>query len=228
MGDSCRFCDGNLVKAGKQKDGTQRYRCKYCEKYQQLEYKSPALSVDTECLVNIYLEGCGIRSLSRIFGISPGTVLNKIKMAAKSIQNPLKFKPLSSYEMDEMYTFIGNKSDETWISYAIERESKQVVDFVVGSRSKVNLNQIVQKVLSMDPKRVYTDRLNIYPGIIPKALHRPTRFMTNTIERLNLTLRTHLKRLSRRTICFSKSKELLEASLRLYFWSRGIMSLRCL
>jgi len=223
MERKCRHCEGAIVKAGKHRNGVQRYKCKQCNKYQLLEYQNRAHTTDMASLASIYLEGCGIRSLSRIFGVSPGTVLNKIREAAKTIRKPVRFSPLSFYEMDEMYTFIGNKKDETWIIYAIERETKQVVDFRIGSRSKKNLNQVVQKVLSNDPKCIYTDRLNIYPTIIPKAIHKPTRFMTNTIERLNLTLRTHLKRLSRKTICFSRSKELLEASLELYFWRTKVV-----
>ncbi|MBS1665188.1 MAG: hypothetical protein JST68_29350 [Bacteroidetes bacterium] len=42
--------------------------------------------------------------------------------------------------------------------------------------------------------------------------------MINRSERKNLTLRTHLKRLSCRTFCFSKSLSMLESCLKLYFW----------
>ena len=218
MSNLCKDCQGLLVKAGKQKNGTQRYVCKLYRKYQQVEYKSNACKTQTNGLVNIYLEGCGIRSLGRIFGISPGTVLNKIKRAAKGVTKPFKFLPFQSYEMDEMHSFVGDKERQTWITYAIERTSKKVVDFVVGSRNKENLAHVVKRVLANNPKRIYTDYLNIYPTIIPKLLHKPSRYMTNSIERLNLTLRTHLKRLSRKTLCFSRSSEMLEASLRLYFW----------
>ncbi|OYU93847.1 MAG: transposase, partial [Bacteroidetes bacterium B1(2017)] len=41
---------------------------------------------------------------------------------------------------------------------------------------------------------------------------------TNSIERMNLTLRTHLKRLNRRSIAFSRSVVVLSAVLRIYFW----------
>uniref|UniRef100_UPI0038B39A68 IS1 family transposase n=1 Tax=Flavobacterium soli TaxID=344881 RepID=UPI0038B39A68 len=44
-------------------------------------------------------------------------------------------------------------------------------------------------------------------------------FGTNHIERNNLTLRTHLKRLNRRAICFSKSLIVLVFVLKIYFWS---------
>ncbi|WP_409070947.1 IS1 family transposase [Flavobacterium sp.] len=38
------------------------------------------------------------------------------------------------------------------------------------------------------------------------------------MERKNLSLRTHLKRLNRRSICFSKNLIILNAVLRIYFW----------
>nr|WP_307462315.1 IS1 family transposase [Chryseobacterium sp. SORGH_AS_0447] len=50
-------------------------------------------------------------------------------------------------------------------------------------------------------------------------MHSTKRFGTNTIERLNLTIRTHLKRFNRRTICFTESKIILKAILKIYFWA---------
>ncbi|XLS30029.1 IS1 family transposase [Flavobacteriaceae bacterium M23B6Z8] len=58
----------------------------------------------------------------------------------------------------------------------------------------------------------------LYSNLIPKNIHKVFKYCTNKIERMNLTLRTHIKRLSRKKICFSKSKQLLEAHLRIYFW----------
>uniref|UniRef100_UPI00166D2F5C IS1 family transposase n=1 Tax=Aquaticitalea lipolytica TaxID=1247562 RepID=UPI00166D2F5C len=71
----------------------------------------------------------------------------------------------------------------------------------------------------LQPDKIYTDRLNVYPSLIPKSIHRRFQYCTNKIERMNLTLRTHIKRLSRKTICFSKSEKYLEAHLKIYFWS---------
>lgn len=138
MGSACRYCKSATVKAGKLKNGTQRYKCRYCKRYQLLEYQNKAHAVDLSNLIQIYLEGCGIRSLARIFEIAPGTVLNRIRKAAESINKPFKFMPSLSYEMDEIYTFIGNKDRELWITYAIEKESKQVVDFKVGGCRLLN------------------------------------------------------------------------------------------
>ncbi|MGQ3133160.1 MAG: IS1 family transposase [Flavobacteriales bacterium] len=43
----------------------------------------------------------------------------------------------------------------------------------------------------------------------------------NYIERKNLTLRQHLRRLSRRTLGYSRSPEMLQALLRIYCFVRS-------
>nr|WP_235498553.1 IS1 family transposase [Flavobacterium sp. Leaf359] len=66
---------------------------------------------------------------------------------------------------------------------------------------------------------MFTDRLKNDRYLLNTELHSVKRFGTNNIKRKNLTLRTHLKRLNRRTICFSKSFVILNAVLKIYFWS---------
>ena len=44
---------------------------------------------------------------------------------------------------------------------------------------------------------------------------------TNRIERKNLAIWTDVKRLSRWTICFSRSRVMLENCLKIYFWGAG-------
>ncbi|AXY76942.1 hypothetical protein D3H65_24435 [Paraflavitalea soli] len=102
--------------------------------------------------------------------------------------------------------------------YAINRKTKQVIDFICGSGSKGNINKIIKTLLKLSPQGIYTDKLNIFTAVIPENLHRTFQYKTNNIERRNHTLRTHLKRLSRKTICYSKSQAMLEACFKLYAW----------
>jgi insertion element IS1 protein InsB len=60
--------------------------------------------------------------------------------------------------------------------------------------------------------------LNIYQALVPGEIHTSNAYNINYIERNNLNLRTHLKRLSRRTICFTRSLLMLTACLKIYFW----------
>lgn len=120
------------------------------------------------------------------------------------------------YEIDELYTYIGNKSKPCYVTYAINRRTRKIVDFVTGTRTKENIGKLVRKLLTFLPNRIYTDKLPVYKSLIPDNLHKILPYQTNRIERKNLTLRTHLKRLSRRSICFSKSESMLRACFHLY------------
>lgn len=55
-----------------------------------------------------------------------------------------------------------------------------------------------------------TDEWGSYARELPKDKHLTSKLFTQRIERNNLTLRTRIKRLARRTICFSRSVELHE------------------
>ena len=126
----------------------------------------------------------------------------------------------SIYEVDEICTFVRNKENKIWIVYGLDRTTKNIACFSVGKRTKRTLNVVLKTLLLSKVKRIYTDDLRLYKTLLPNTIHKVTRFGTNHIERCNLSLRTHLKRLSRRSICFSKSLKMLNATLKIYFWSQ--------
>ena len=94
----------------------------------------------------------------------------------------------------------------------------------LGIRSTARFLQIspttvIKRILKLSAAtRICTDGLKNYRYLINSAIHDAKRYSTNHIERFNLTLRTHLKRLNGRTICFSRSFVLLNAILKIYFW----------
>ena len=214
----CPKCKGVAIKNGFQNE-KQRYKCKVCKTRFQLEYTYKAYLPNTNDLIKCLLkEGCGIRSISRILNISTKTVLTRMLTIANTVR-PVDFCKLGcKFEVDELWSFTGHKNNATWITYAIERKSNQVVDFIVGRKTRENIKPIINRLLLLQPTKIYTDRLNIYPTLIPKDIHKRFQYCTNKIERMNLTLRTHIKRLSRKTICFSRKEKYLEAHLRIYFW----------
>ena len=161
-----------------------------------------------------------ISSMARIFSISKSTVIRKIQQAADTISKPVISECGQEYEMDEMHTFIGRNlpGNYRYIIYAINKRTSQVIDFIVGRRTKEDLAHVVKSVLELNPRKIFTDKLNIYPTLIGKPLHNTDTYKINYIERMNLSLRTHLKRLSRKTICYSKSAVVLSACLKIYFW----------
>lgn len=113
---------------------------------------------------------------------------------------------------------IGHKRNFIWLVYVLEKDSKSIVSFNVGKRTNKTLGRVLDTLKLSEAKRIFTDRLKNYSYLIDEKLHSVKRFGTNHIERKNLTLRTHLKRLNRRSICFSKSLIILISVLKIYFW----------
>lgn len=214
----CHHCNNKCIKKGKTTSGIQKYRCVSCKKYQREEYESFAFKGGTEKRVIILLkESCGIRSISRILKISTTTVSLIIKRKASKIEKP-KVKMKKEYEVDEIKTYVKKKKNEQWIIYAIDKQTRRVVDFKVGRRNKRNVRMVTDTLVLSKAKKICTDRLTMYKSLIPREIHKFVAHNTNHIERKNLNLRTHLKRLGRKTICFSKSIIMLDAIMKIYFW----------
>ena len=85
---SCPACQGNrVVKAGKQPNGAQRYRCQNptCTRtIFQLAYVAQGRLPETQRLiVEMTLNGSGIRDTARVLRVSPVTVLSVLKKRAE-------------------------------------------------------------------------------------------------------------------------------------------------
>lgn len=217
----CKFCKkSNCIKKGV-RNAIQKYYCKECHKYFQIKYSNKLCNEkDLEIILRLTVEGVGVSSIARLLKMSKSNVIYKLKEINETIVKPVFFEEKQSYEVDEMYTYVKNKSNGCYITYALNRKTKQVINMIVGSRTKENIGLVIQSIIELKPRKIYTDKLNVYPSLIDKSIHSTRFHKTNKIERFNLTLRTHLKRLTRKTICFSKSREMLECCLRIYFWSK--------
>ncbi|MDI9882796.1 IS1 family transposase [Flectobacillus longus] len=219
---SCACCEGNLIKYGRDIRGKQRYFCKKCIKTTVVFYTYQAYHIGTNPnIIALTKEGVGILSMARLLSISATTILKRIKNIASTLFPPT-LSDNQEYEVDELKTYYLQKSNPIWIAYALERESRRVVSFAVGSRSNAMLNQVLQPLVEAYPRKIYTDKLKSYKYLIDNKIHSIQNRSTNHIERMNLTLRTHLKRLNRRTLSFSKCVIMLESIIRIYFWSKYV------
>jgi len=197
--------------------GKQRYLCKSCKRYFVDTYTYNAYKKETDTEIKDHVkEGCGIRSISRLLKISATTVLKRIVQIARAIPKPV-ISIGKEHELDELCTFVSRKTFQIWVAYAITKDTKEVINFAIGRRTNYTLRRVTNTLIRSNATKVYTDKLPQYQALLPKSIHSVKRSGTNHIERKNLNLRTHLKRLSRRTICFSRSITLLPACLKIYF-----------
>ena len=146
--------------------------------------------------IALHNEGNGIRGISRILGISCNTVMRWKRIFAAKVTKPICYSFGHTYEIDEMYSYVGSKQSQVWIMYIFDSTTKRVIDYKVGSRSKDNMKGLIDQVLVKYPKQIGTDSLNFYKTLIPSDIHKVGLKYTRHIERFNLNLRTHLKYLT--------------------------------
>ncbi len=112
-------------------------------------------------------------------------------------------------EADELCSFVGKKANKQWLWLAIDAQTRQVIAFYVGDRSRKSARKLWKRIPSVyrDLATFYTDAYQPYRGVIPPAQHRvisKKARKTNHVERLNCTLRQRVSRLVRSTLSFSK------------------------
>jgi insertion element IS1 protein InsB len=121
-----------------------------------------------------------------------------------------------SGEMDEFWSFVQNKSNQRWTWYAIERRSGCILAWHNGKRTDRDFLVLWDLLKVFDIDQYHTDNWGSYSKYIPSAKHKVGKKNTWKIERKNLNFRTHLKRLTRKTICFSKNEQIHDNVIGMY------------
>ena len=113
--------------------------------------------------------------------------------------------------MDEMWGRVYSKTKPCWLWHAVNHDNGDVVAFVLGTREHEMLWRLLELLSLLDNVeiiKVYTDDNYAYHDIIPNTILQTGKRNTQKIERKHLTFRTRLKRLTRKTICYSKSLDM--------------------
>ncbi len=103
-----------------------------------------------------------------------------------------------------------------WLWHAINHRIGTVLAYVFGRRKDEVFLELKQLLEPFGITRYYTDNLGTYQRHLTPQVHGPGKRHTQQIERKHLTLRTRIKRLARRTICFSKSQQLHDIVIGLF------------
>ena len=124
----CPYChSAQVIKGGKTETGKQRYRCQNpdCPHHSFLldpAYKGRLPEIKQQ-VIDMSLNGSGIRDTARVLKISPTTVINELKKKGRhsplsttlllTTCHPATWKSLirraDEAEVDEMWSFVGKK-----------------------------------------------------------------------------------------------------------------------
>jgi insertion element IS1 protein InsB len=169
----------------------------------------------------LLLERLSLLGICRVMEISLRWLLSFIAQIYETLPDDLNVQlsnPVDSQtqllrleaEADEMWSFVGRKQNKQWIWIAIDVESKQIIAFYVGDRSRKSACKLWNRIPLIYRRQAHfdTDDWDAYKGVIPEDRHhvcaKGSR-RTNIIERFNCTLRQRASRLVRETLSFSKS-----------------------
>jgi IS1 family transposase/transposase-like protein len=231
----CLHCESDqVVKRGMTCNGKQRYLCQNEECAHGsflLEYSDRGrLPQVKQQVVDMALNGSGIRDTARVLKISKDTVLSELK-AKEDVIEPVNQALLSRLnpdditavvqrvdeaEVDEMWSYVGNKDEQRWLWHAIDHATGVVLAYVFGRRKDEVFLALKHLLEPFGITRYYTDHLGAYQRHLEPDVHCPSKRYTQQIERKHLTLRTRIKRLARKTICFSKSAQMHDIVIGLF------------
>ena len=156
----CPKCKSSQSKKNGFRRGKQSYRCKNCGTQYVANPSSRAYSQQTkQTCIEMYLNGMGIRGISRVTKISHVTILNWIQSAGETLSDEPQDEEIpqrgdggqlelnSSYmrtsplcapeitEIDELQTFVGNKQNKYWIWTVVNHQKKGIILWAIGDRS---------------------------------------------------------------------------------------------
>lgn len=221
----CPHCGHDqVVKRGKTENGKQRYLCQNSECFittfiLDYDYNGYLPEVKKK-IIDMAINGSGIRDTARVLEISPTTVINELKKKESSLEsincavlerlNPtqvvvdIQRVEEEEAELDERWSSVQSKEHPRWLWHAIDHTTGQILADVFGDRKDVVFLKLKTLLEPFGITRFYTDDGGAYERHLPPAQQVVGKANTQKIERKHLTLRTRIKRLARKTICFSK------------------------
>jgi len=119
-------------------------------------------------------------------------------------------------ELDEMWSYVGKKANPRWLWHAIEHHSGTVLAYVFGRRQDKVFRRLKALLEPFGITRFYSDGWGAYERDIEPENHTVGKEHMQKIESKHINLRTRIKRLVRRTICFSKTERLHDLVIGLF------------
>lgn len=120
-------------------------------------------------------------------------------------------KSYKRVQIDEQWSYVGKKQKKVWMIYALCADTGEILAASWGKRNKTGVKRLMMKLKGVDIETFCTDNWKTFAEVLPKERHLTGKQFTKKIEGVNTWFRARLRRLTRRTTCFSKKL--------LYHWS---------
>jgi insertion element IS1 protein InsB len=200
--------------------GKHNHQCKNCGRQFVQGFAQDRIADDTRALIaRLLVERISLRGICRAVGVGLKWRLGFLVQCVEALPDHLHVQPVTCHgnvlmrrlevAADEMSSFVQARANTQWIWMAMDAQSRQVIAFHVGDRSRRRAKRLWAKIPQAYRQQAtfYTDQYVVYERVIPAAQHKAISKLarkTNHIERFNNTLRQRVSRLVREAWSFSK------------------------
>ena len=156
MNISCSHCHSNTVrKNGSIHSGKQKYECLSCHRQFVEDPQNKIISDDIkERIRRSLLERVSLEGICRIFDVSMPWLLEFMEKTFQSLPDDLNATIIAEndefevavLEGDEMWSFVGNKSNDQWLWLVMHSSTRQILAFHVGKRNKAAGEALMAKL----------------------------------------------------------------------------------
>jgi insertion element IS1 protein InsB len=112
--------------------------------------------------------------------------------------------------------FPQKKEKKLWVIKAIDRRAGRIIAWELGGRNVATFRRLYKKLKHLRGCLFYTDNWSAFAKVLPRRRHIIGKQHTGAIELDNSNTRHHLGRFTRRTKVVSKTKAMVEITLRLW------------
>jgi len=191
---TCHNCKSQCKRHGRDRKGTQRYKCQQCAKT-FLEPREDHLDgmylpiEKADLVLSMLLEGNSVSSVERITGTHHTTILKLLVLAGEKCERVMAEKirnvEVRDLECDELWSYIGKKQKrvrpednqlfgDCYVWVGIERHSKLVLNITMGKRDQTTCNVFVEGLrdaTARTPFQITTDGFAPYRSAVTTTLH---------------------------------------------------------
>ena len=116
--------------------------------------------------------GAGIRDTAQVLKIDKNTIISTLntlvqvnpKLSELGANSGLevRLEVACEVEMDEQWSYVGNKSNQRWLWYAVDHATNTVLAYVFGKRKDEVFKELKTLLEPFDITRYYTDDWGAY------------------------------------------------------------------
>ena len=224
--DKAEYCPNCLsvkvVRNGIKSTGRQNWKCKHCSRQFQNEYLY--LGADKRVknqVIQMQLRGSGVSDTALVSGVNPATVLRcLITTSFEAVIKPKHYR-YDKVHIDELWMYVAKKQKKVWLLYAYCYQTDEILVFAIEKRNSKTISNLLLKLKGLEIGWYLTDKWKSFAEVLPYCQHLIGKQFTKAIEGISTWFRVRIRRLNRRTTCFSKKLVYLYAIIKLAISKRN-------